>query len=156
MDDIIDNLYVNRELYAALFNPICSKYNLTMTEMLVLLFLATNTCYNTASDIVEKLKITKSHVSASVRDLSERGYLHGNYEGDNRRTIHLHLCDKSSEIIKEGKRVQEEFLTVISRGFTEEEKKKFRDYIKRINDNANEYLKERFNSKGGERQHAGI
>ena len=38
MDGIINNLYVNRELYSALFGPICAKYNLTMTEMLVLLF----------------------------------------------------------------------------------------------------------------------
>lgn len=147
MYGIIDNLYVNRELYSALFLPVCAKYKITMTEMLVLLFLSRNAKFDTASDIVDKLKIAKSHVSASVRDLEERGYLQGNYVGRNRRTIHLQLCDNATEIIREGKKVQEEFLSIISRGFTEDEIKIFASYIKRINDNANDYLQEQLNSK---------
>ena len=75
MEGIIDNLFVNRELYASLFGPLCEKYHLTMTEMIVLMFLAKNRGYDTASDIVENLKITKSHVSISLRDLEERGYV---------------------------------------------------------------------------------
>ncbi len=142
MDGIIDNLYLNKELYTALFSPICSKYKLTMTEMLVLLFLANNARCDTASDIVNRLKITKSHVSVSVRDLSERGYLRGNYEGDNHRTVHLHLCENAFNIIQEGKNVQEKFLSVICRGFSDEEKNTFKNFVKRINENANEYLKE--------------
>ena len=147
MEDIIDNLYVNKEVYSALFIPVCTKYKMTMTEMLVLLFLSKSAKYDTASDIVEKLKITKSHVSASVRDLEERGYLQGNYIGRNHRTIHLQVCDNAMEIIREGERVQEEFLSVISRGFTEEEIKTFASYIRRMNDNANDYLREQLDSK---------
>lgn len=147
MDGIIDNLYVNRELYSALFDPVCAKYKITMTEILVLLFLSRNAKFDTASDIVDKLKIAKSHVSASVRDLEERGYLRGNYVGSNRRTIHLQLCDNAMEIIREGKKMQEKFLSIISRGFTEEEIRIFASYIRRINDNANDYLQEQFQSR---------
>ena len=147
MDGIIDNLYINRELYSALFIPVCAKYKITMTEMLVLLFLSRNTQFDTASDIVDKLKIAKSHVSASVHDLEERGYLQGNYVGHNHRTIHLQLCDNATDIIREGKKVQEKFLSIISRGFTEDEIKIFASYIRRINNNANDYLQEQLNSK---------
>lgn len=147
MEGIIDNLYVNKELYSALFIPVCAKYKMTMTEMLVLLFLSKNAKYDTASDIVNKLKITKSHVSASVRDLEERGYLQGNYEGRNHRTIHLQLCDNASEVIREGKRVQEEFISVLTRGFTEEDIKVFTSYIRRINENANIYLNQQLITK---------
>lgn len=140
MDGVIDYLYVNKGLYSALFEPICEKYSLTMTEIHVLLFLANKRGCNTASDIVEKLKIAKSHISASVRDLSERGYLLGQFEGNNHRTIHLQLCDSADEVVREGVRVQQEYISVISRGFNEEEKSIFRKYISRINDNANEYL----------------
>lgn len=121
-----------------------------MAEMLVLLFLSKNAGSDTASDIVNKLKITKSHVSASVRDLEERGYLQGSYEGRNHRTIHLQLCDTASEIIREGKKVQEKFLSVISRGFTREEIDTIAGYIQRMNDNANDYMRESFHSKRGE------
>ena len=150
MEGIIENLYVNKELYSSLLLPVCNKYKLTMAEMLVLLFLSKNAGSDTASDIVNKLKITKSHVSASVRDLEERGYLQGSYEGRNHRTIHLQLCDTASEIIREGKKVQEKFLSVISRGFTREEIDTIAGYIQRMNDNANDYMRESFQSKRGE------
>lgn len=74
MDSIFENLYVNRELQSSLFASVCSKYQLTRTELLVLLFLGKN-ARNTATDIVENLKIAKSHVSASVHDLEERGFV---------------------------------------------------------------------------------
>ena len=147
MKGIIDNLYVNRELYSALFIPICAKYKITKTEVLVLLYLSMNSKHDTASHIVNKLKITKSHVSASVRDLEERGYLQGSYEGHNHRTIHLQLCENAAELISDVKKVQNEYLSVISRGFTEEEMNTFESYIKRINDNATGYLKDHINSK---------
>ena len=38
LESMIDMLYINRGLYYALFVPVCSKYKLTMTEMLVLLY----------------------------------------------------------------------------------------------------------------------
>lgn len=143
MNSLLENLYVNRELHSVLLNSICAKYKLTRTEMLVLLFLRKNMSYDTATDIVEKLKITKSHVSASVRDLEERGYLKGNYEGQNRRTIHLQLCDDAEEIIKEGESIQDEFTSIICRGFSEEEKGILKNYIQRMTENANEYLRNR-------------
>lgn len=140
MESIIDSLYLNKELYTALFTPVCNKYKITMTEMLVLLFLSKNTNYDTASDIVNKLKITKSHISASVRDLEERGYVHGNHTECNHRTIHLHVCDSANDLIRDGKHAQKEFLSVITAGFSAEEIKTFADYIKRMNENANSYL----------------
>ena len=143
MDSMIESLYVNKGLYSALFVPVCAKYKLTMTEMLVLLFLSQDTQYDTASDIVDKLKITKSHVSASMRDLEERGYLRRSYAGRNHRTIHLHLCGGADEIVREGKSVQQKFLSVISRGFTDEELRTLGSYLKRINENVQDYLQNR-------------
>ncbi|MGN1294850.1 MAG: MarR family winged helix-turn-helix transcriptional regulator [Bacilli bacterium] len=140
MEGIIDNLFVNRELYAFLFGPVCEKYHLTMTEMVVLMFLAKNTSLDTASDIVENLKITKSHVSISLRDLEERGYVKGDYLGENHRTIHLKLCDGSFNIIKEGENIHKEFIDVLLSGFSQVEKDSFMNYIGRINHNANAYL----------------
>ena len=151
MDGILENMYVNRELQALLFGSVCAKYGLTRTEMLVLLFLGKDVCHDTATDIVQKLKITKSHVSASVRDLEERGYIRGFYEGKNRRTIHLQLCDKAEDIIKAGQTVQDEFLSVIFSGFSEEEKNILRGYMQRMTENANEFLTKKTGVKQDEK-----
>ena len=142
METIFENLYVNRELQATLFAAICSKYKLTRTELLILLFLRKNT-RNTATDIVEKLKITKSHVSASVRDLEERGYITSNYEGNNHRSIQLQLCSSASDIIKAGDNVQNEFISIICQGFSPEERLRLKDYVQRMTKNANDYLKDK-------------
>lgn len=142
MESIFENLYVNRDLQASLFSSVCSKYNLTRTELLVLLFLGKNT-HNTATDIVNKLKIAKSHVSASVRDLEERGYVTSNYEGNNHRTVHLQLCDNTMDIIEAGEDVQNEFISIICKGFSPEERRMLKDFVQRMTANANEYLNDR-------------
>lgn len=50
MDIMLENLYVSRELYSFLLHPVCTKYDLAPAELLVLLFLANNTEYDTAKD----------------------------------------------------------------------------------------------------------
>lgn len=105
MDIMLENLYVSRELYSFLLHPVCTKYDLAPAELLVLLFLANNTEYDTAKDIVNKLKIAKSHVSISVRALEERGYLKGNYEGrKDRRYARFKLGGKDYEGRKNAKK----------------------------------------------------
>ncbi len=154
MDVMIDNLYVTRELYSMLFGPICAKYRLTRAEMLVLLFLSKSSRADTATDIVETFKITKSHVSASVRDLIARGYLESRCDSQNHRKIHLRLRENADAVIQEGHAVQEAFLNVLCRGFSEEDRLAFRSYLQRINHNANEYFNEHLNAKGAEPAYA--
>ncbi len=140
MESIFENLYVNRDLQGVLFSSVCSKYSLTRTELLILLVLRED-ALNTAKDIVDKLKLAKSHVSTSVRDLEERGYIKSRYEGDDHRTIHLQLCESAAEIVKAGREAQNEFISIICDGFSSEERRKLKNYIERMTANANEYLK---------------
>ncbi len=149
MNRIFENLYANRELHAVLFGSICEEYDLTLTELLVLLFLDKSENGDTATDIVEELKITKSHVSASVRDLEERGYIEGGYEGRNRRTVHLRLCEKSKDVIAAGRRVQNDFISIVCRGFSSDELSALKDYTRRMTENTNRYLGEHGYGKGG-------
>ena len=141
MNEVFESLYVNRELHAVLFVSVCKKYGLTLTELHVLFFLKKNQECNTATDIVDNLKITKSYVSAAVHVLEERGYIEGCHEKQNRRSIHLHLCDKADEIIGESQKVQEEFLTALVEGFSEEEIENFKQYVQRMTENTEKYLR---------------
>lgn len=153
LDALIDSLYVNRELFTALFQPVLGQYGLTMTEMVILLYLDKHGPGATAADIVERLRITKSHISASVRDLTERGYLRGSHTGGDHRAIHLRLCGEGARIAAEGRRVQEEYLAVLLEGFDSAEREAFRSYMKRINRNAAAHLHRKGSAKGENAKH---
>ena len=120
MNGIFEHLYIYKELNEVLFEPVCAKYGISLTELAVLLFLDGNLQQDTATDIVEKMKIAKSSVSASVRNLEEKGLIEGYFEGSNRRTIHLRVCEDAKKIVKEGRQAQKKFLSVIFQGFSEE------------------------------------
>lgn len=78
-------------LYHKLQSPVLTRYRMTQIELDVLLFLANHPGLDTAKDIVEIRRLTKSHVSAAVEGLSRKGYLLRVRRPDNRKLIHLVL-----------------------------------------------------------------
>ena len=74
MYNFVENIFLGKELYQTILAPVCDKYDMTHTEMVILLFLASNPHLNTATDIVKGRRMTKSLVSMSLRSLQERGY----------------------------------------------------------------------------------
>ena len=85
-----------KTLYSEFVSPVCAKYGLTRIELDILLFLANNTRYDTATDIVEVRFLAKSQVSAAIKNLEARGCLRREYQLENRKTAHLRLCDPRS------------------------------------------------------------
>ena len=59
-------------LYHKLQSPVLARYQMTQIELDVLLFLANHPGLDTAKDIVEIRRLTKSHVSAAVEGLSRK------------------------------------------------------------------------------------
>ncbi len=123
------------ELYEQQMKPVCERYALTSMELAILLFLANNPGLDTATDIVEKRHLTKSHVSMSVRSLVEKGYLKKEHRNSDNRTHHLVLLPASQKIVSVGKERQAEFLSLIMKGFSEEETEQMEKFISRMNDN---------------------
>ena len=62
-----------KTLYSEFVSPVCAKYGLTRIELDILLFLANNTRYDTATDIVEVRFLAKSQVSAAIKNLAACG-----------------------------------------------------------------------------------
>lgn len=122
MYNILENIFISKELYQTIFDPVCSKYKLNHTEIVVLMFLKNNPGYDTAKDIVERRGFTKSSVSMAVRSLQDRGLIKGEYINGNHRSIHLKLCPLSEEIINDGLKAQEKFFSILTDGFSESEK----------------------------------
>ena len=98
-----------KTLYSEFVSPVCAKYGLTRIELDILLFLANNTRYDTATDIVEVRFLAKSQVSAAIKNLEARGCLRREYQLENRKTAHLRLCDPAQPMIAAGRSAQEQF-----------------------------------------------
>ena len=128
-----------KSLYSSLIATIYRKYSLIRTEFDVLMFLANNPQFDTASDIVETRHISKSHVSISVRRLAEQVYLKAEYHDGDRRTIHLSVTDKAHDIIAAGRKAQEEFISILGANFSKEEKEQISTIISRITENVKSY-----------------
>ena len=139
MYNLLENIFISRDLYQAMIAPVCDKYDMTQAEMIVLLFLANNPQNDTATDIVEKRRMTKSAVSMAARALQEKGLITGEYTDGNHRSIHLRVCKNALGIIEDGRKTQDEYLKILTKDFSESERTAFRDYIMRVTDNIKHY-----------------
>ena len=80
------------------------RYDLSAAEVDVLLFLANNSQFDLAVDIVRVRKMQKSHVSLAVNKLCEKGYIQKETEEEN---SHLPLNGKVQEKCNGSKRMTE-------------------------------------------------
>lgn len=62
-------------VYSAVCKPLCQKLHLPQTAFDILMFLANNPSYTTASDIVEVRHIKANLVSVNVDKLVQEGFL---------------------------------------------------------------------------------
>ena len=124
-------------LYEALSKPVLKKYDLTQMEYDILMFLHNNPQYKTAADIVKIRMLTKSHVSSSLKSLEQRGYIIKGYGSGNRKSILLELTPASSDIIKEGMRIQDTFSDILNGGISDGDMNQFRETFIKIFDKRN-------------------
>lgn len=128
--------------YAKCVEKTCETHGVTRMELDILLFLANNPCFDTATDIVEKRYLTKSHVSSSVKLLEARGYLRREYAQGNRKTAHLKICDAAAATVRDGQAAQQHFFSIVMNGLSYEEIHTLKSCYDRMFDNINIFLKE--------------
>ena len=130
-----------KTLYAKCVGDVCGKHGVTRIELDVLLFLANNRQFDTATDIVEVRYLSKSLVSAAVSHMEDCGYLRKEYAQANRKTAHLRICDAAAQIVADGQAAQKRFFDILLQGMTQEEMEGMRRCMDHIFDNINRYLK---------------
>ena len=128
-----------KTLYSEFVSPVCAKYDLTRIELDILLFLANNTRYDTATDIVEVRFLAKSQVSAAIKNLEARGCLRREYQLENRKTA------PPRPRIAGGRSAQEQFGAALLDGFTPEELEHMQRSMERIRKNVEKYLEDKNN-----------
>ncbi|WP_051592866.1 MarR family transcriptional regulator [Thomasclavelia saccharogumia] len=140
--DFLDTITTIKKLYTVSLEPVCKQYNLTRMELDILLFLANNPQYDSAKDIIKHRKLTKSHVSTSIKSLTKNNYLKPVYLPNNKKTVHLKLLNSADEIIKAGQQAQKNFFETILKDFSKDEKLLIINAFSKIQRNAQQKLKE--------------
>ena len=130
-----DILSQSQKAYSRQLEPVCKKWNVSRSEVDVLLFLYNNPGYDRAADIVTHRGMTKSHVSMSVANLCDLELLVRNFSEVDRRTAHLELTDRGREIAAEGKQAQQEFFARLYQGVPEEELELMKNVTRKVCEN---------------------
>ena len=131
-----------KALYSNCVGNVCRQHDITRIELDILLFLANNPCYDTATDIVEIRYLAKSQVSAAIKHMETCGYLTKSYAKDNRKTAHLHICDIAADIVADGQNAQRRFFEIMMEGIPQDEIDNMRRCMDHISANINRYLKD--------------
>ena len=85
--------------YERQFSPLLRRWDLTMREVHVLLFLANNPGYDTARDVAEYRGLAKSQVSQAVDLLAAQGLLCRTPDSGDRRVLALSRRSGDRELI---------------------------------------------------------
>lgn len=129
------------KLYHLLFLPLLEEHRLTQLEADIILFLANNPEYDTARDIVEIRRLAKSHVSAGIDSLAERGLLRRFRLEGNRKTIHLRLTDAAAPVAEQGRAIQRRYGEQLLAGFSGEERQELVRLLDRVSKNTDAAIK---------------
>jgi len=127
--------------YSATCKTLCRELKLPQTAFDILMFLANNPDYKTASDIVEVRKIKANLVSVNVEKLVRDGYLERKAVEGDRRKVELICTNKAEPVIENGKKLQQDFVEQILSGVDEEKRKKMAEILNQMEKNLDEMLK---------------
>jgi len=128
--------HVIKHLYQRQFHDVLKKYTMTQMEMDIVLFLANNPQYDTATALIKIRALSKSHVSASVDALVKRGFIQRHYDNKNHKVIHLVLTIDAMPLVEEGRQCQEQFIRILHQNICEEELESIRTVFQKITENA--------------------
>ena len=132
---LLENVYGAKGLYQQLLGPLCKKYDLTDTELIILLYLADRNPADTATKIIRSQRLKKAVVSVSIDDLEKKGLISSYYQENNRRTKHLKVNEEAKPIIKAAHKIQDEYYETLTQGLKKEEIDLLNRLIKKVNRN---------------------
>lgn len=139
--DFWDQIFLFKRFYDQVMEPVTQRWGLTRMELDILLFLANAPAYDTAADIVERRRLTKSHVSVSIQSLIRRGWLERTYYPGNRKSAHLRLLPPSAPAVADGQAAQTALRVQLSQGMSAEERAALESAFARIGENLRLALK---------------
>ncbi len=91
-------------------------------------------------EICEDIRISKSTTSKMINKLKDEGYLRMERDPEDRRVKRVYLTDKKHEIEDIVRDIEEEIDEILFKGFDEEDKNKYIEYLHEILENIEEVV----------------
>ena len=139
MDKLLRDFWTQQtaiqELYRNCIEPVCKKHEINPIEFGILIHLHKYPTFNRGADIVKMKGLSKSYVSLSVKTLTKKELLVGEYKDGDRKNIYLHLLPSAEPIVEDGLEAQKKFCQTLYKGFSEEEISQLTSFYNRINEN---------------------
>ena len=135
---LLNKAQIIKKLYSNVFERIALKHNITANEVLILTFLKDDFDQDMATDIVNNLMISKSHVSLSVNNLEKEGYIVKRQDINDKKKVHLEITENAKPILDEIEKEQNRLYEVIFKGINDEEKEVLGLVLQKICNNINE------------------
>ncbi|MBP1920776.1 MarR family winged helix-turn-helix transcriptional regulator [Youngiibacter multivorans] len=142
-----DNIFILsswkfKKMYEKAFYPTTKELQLTQGEIDVLLFLFNNKPLDTAKDIAKYRSISKAMVSKSLDSLINKGYLSGETDSADKRSIHLSIEPAAVPAVEKLAQVQKSILKSIFHDITEDEYEVMKRIFSKIDSNISKKLEE--------------
>ena len=128
------------EAYTTVMRPLTVELKMAQPAVDILLFLANNPAYKTASDIVDVRRIKANLVSVNVDKLVQEGLLERRPVPGDRRKTELHCTEMAQPIIQRGQALQEAFFAQLMQGVDPAQLRAFYDTIARMGENLDAIL----------------
>lgn len=126
---------VIKKLYDNSFDDLRIKYELTMNEIMFLLYLDKNKANNTASEIVENLVTTKSHISKSIDSLAKRNIIIRIQDELDKKIIRLYISDTANDLLDDLRTREEIINRTITKGIPKDDLETFNRVLEQMKKN---------------------
>ena len=122
--------------------PVIDEYDLRPVELDILVLLHREKNIDTAKAIVQRKHLSKAHISKSIDNLSEKGFIQVCEDEDDHRILHIQLTGKSQEVVKRMIAIYEECKEIMQTGISQEELEVVKNVVLKMNENINRELGE--------------
>ena len=126
---------VIKKLYDNSFDDLRIKYGLTMNEIMFLLYLDKNKANNTASEIVENLVTTKSHISKSIDSLAIGNIIIRIQDELDKKIIRLYISDTANDLLDDLRTREEIINRTITKGIPKDDLETFNRVLEQMKKN---------------------
>ena len=123
--------------------PLAKETDMPHTAISILLFIANNPDFATASNICEMRGLKRPVVSAHVERLAQEGYIERCAVPGDRRKDALVCTEKAAKIVELGRARQIQFASAVLEGISEEDRAVMERCFFRMNANIDRIIKEK-------------
>ncbi len=141
-NDVVMSGIQLKKLLARKSEHIMQEYDLRPVELDILVFLRKEKEVDTAKGIIERKHLSKAHISKSIENLRNGGFIQIVEDESDHRILHIRLTEKSNEVINKMNQIYSDCKEIMQRGIDFEELAVVKRVIAKMNENINRELGE--------------